>query len=69
MKRRFTVEAEYTDVHADKHRTRSFATMEAAYDYAKWARYRALFAWALVRGAGRPLLIWASGDAEPYWVS
>jgi len=67
MDRPYTVEAQYSYLGAKgldaqkPHRTRSFSSFDTAYDYARWARNRALFAWALVRHGTTPVQLWAEG--------
>ena len=73
MRRPYTVEAEYSysgKQHPDcptRHRTRSFGGIGAAWDYARWARNRATFEWAIVYHKGTPLALWANGAVR--WIS
>ena len=69
MNRPYTVEAEYMHNHPDqmgKHRTRSFATLGAAQEYAHWARNYAIFRWSLVRYERRVVFLWAYGKEQYY---
>ena len=66
MRRPFTVEAEYSDKAEGAHRTRTFATMGAAQEYAHWAKHCAIFRWALVRYERRVVTLWADGGVQYY---
>jgi len=67
MLRLYTVEAEYSNPGDGVHRTRAFATLGAALEYAHWARYCAVFRWSLVRYYKRPVVLWDGGGYEQYY--
>lgn len=67
MPRPYTVEAEYMHPEVDGgHRTRAFALLSSALEYARWAKNNAIFRWALVRHNQRPIVLWDDGG-EQYW--